>query len=278
MSWPPPPPPPEPSGSQGWPPPPVTDAPAPAAGPAHGGGPIGASVPPASSAGWHTAPIPPRVSDGLITTLKVLLVLQVVAFALIAVARLVYAGQVADGAGSADLETAEVALGLLVLAWVGFVAIPATVTWCLWQSRTHRRLQALRPRAGFRHSSGWGVGAWFVPVANLFVPFRAVADLWRNSAPIGAAGPDPTPRQVAGWWVGFVGVPSALLVVAFLVGFVLAAGGAGMDDARILRIDAVVGLIQAASLGVAAWFAVQLVDGIHTRTRALESAADEGRL
>jgi hypothetical protein len=54
-----------------------------------------------------------------------------------------------------------------------------------------------------RHTAGWAIPGWFVPFANLAVPGRVVADVWRAS---------PTPRQqyvstalVTAWWLTATG-------------------------------------------------------------------------
>ena len=227
---------------------------------------------PASAASWDThLPSAPPVGDGLLAAVKLLIFLQLPALFAINGLRLRYASQIEDRALSTDLATTEMVLGLVTIGYVVALLIPAAVCWCLWQSRTQQRLHRLRPQAAFRHSSGWAVGAWFVPGANLFVPFRAVADLWRNSAPPEASGPDPTPPAVGQWWVWAAGIPVGLLLVAFLVGFTIAASGGPPDGGFVIRADALIGLLQTASLVVGAWVVVRLIGGIHDRVRALES-------
>lgn len=227
--------------------------------------------PPASAGSWNSAqPAMPRVSDGLVTAVKVLIVLQLPVPFLINALRLRYASQLEGATAAADIATTEMLLGLLVIAYLFLLLLPAGVCWCLWQARSHRRLQSLRPQAAFRTTPGWGVGSWFVPVANLWVPFRAVADLWRNSAPPGASGPEPTPPDVGRWWTLFVGVPVGLLVLSFVVGFVLAAGGNAPAEATLIRADTMVNLLTSVSWVAAAWVVIRLVGGIHGRIRALE--------
>ncbi|MEV0266007.1 DUF4328 domain-containing protein [Streptomyces sp. NPDC050617] len=50
---------------------------------------------------------------------------------------------------------------------------------------------------------GWSIGAWFVPLANLWLPFRVAAETWQASAP---QTPDGALREVSrapvrAWWV-----------------------------------------------------------------------------
>jgi len=57
---------------------------------------------------------------------------------------------------------------------VGLLEIPALVLLLVWQ---YRAAQAARA-AGYpaTHSPGWGVGSWFVPVVDLWMPFQALRD------------------------------------------------------------------------------------------------------
>ena len=34
-----------------------------------------------------------------------------------------------------------------------------------------------------RRSPGWAIAAWFAPVANLWIPFQIMADIWRAGLP-----------------------------------------------------------------------------------------------
>lgn len=63
----------------------------------------------------------------------------------------------------------RLAAGLLGLASIG-----AIVTLLVWQYRAARVARALGYPA--RHTPGWGVGFWFVPVVNLWFPYQAIVD------------------------------------------------------------------------------------------------------
>jgi hypothetical protein len=47
-----------------------------------------------------------------------------------------------------------------------------------WFARVVNRLHAARPNE-FRYGAGWAIGAWFVPVLNLFRPKQIADDAWR---------------------------------------------------------------------------------------------------
>ena len=62
------------------------------------------------------------------------------------------------------------------------VLIAAATAFLLWFARAYRNLERLGV-AGLRHAQGWALGAWFVPVVNLFKPKQVADDIWRASEP-----------------------------------------------------------------------------------------------
>ncbi len=77
----------------------------------------------------------------------------------------------------------------LMLATVG-----AIVMACIWQ---HRAASAGRSLGIPSHQSpGWGVGAWFVPIANLWVPYLAIRDCLPPT--------DPRRARVLHWWIALL--------------------------------------------------------------------------
>jgi hypothetical protein len=63
-------------------------------------------------------------------------------------------------------------------------------------------------------SPGWAIGAWFIPVGNLWLPFGIARDIWTASA---QTSPDGSWRKVShapirAWWTAWV---AALLVNRF---------------------------------------------------------------
>jgi hypothetical protein len=80
----------------------------------------------------------------------------------------------------------------------GLVAGP--VLWGFWQVSISSPL-----RRRLRYSPEWGYVSFFVPIANLFVPYLAMRDLIR----VRTSGPCPS---VAVWWLAClaIGVPTAV--------------------------------------------------------------------
>lgn len=69
----------------------------------------------------------------------------------------------------------------------GLVAIPFVVAFfgtivmfCFWTLRMARNTRALGAQ-DMKISPGWAVGWYFVPIANLFMPYRAMKEIWKAS-------------------------------------------------------------------------------------------------
>jgi heme/copper-type cytochrome/quinol oxidase subunit 2 len=83
-------------------------------------------------------------------------------------------------AGAADdrLTAVSVPLGILTVATI--------VLWCVWQFRAQANLRPLGA-ANLRYSPGWAVGWWFIPFANIVMPYLTVRELWKASDPEGGS-------------------------------------------------------------------------------------------
>jgi len=71
----------------------------------------------------------------------------------------------------------------------GAVSVP------MWMHRAFRNLPALGAQ-GLRWSPAWAAGAWFIPIANLFVPYHVMKELWPGS--------DGEPLLVRRWWAAWI--------------------------------------------------------------------------
>ncbi len=80
-----------------------------------------------------------------------------------------------------DLDRTDLREGLVAL--LTFVAyLLAIVFFISWFRRAYRNLPALGA-TGLRYRSGWTIGGWFIPIANLIIPKQIANDIWRASAP-----------------------------------------------------------------------------------------------
>jgi hypothetical protein len=104
----------------------------------------------------------------------------------------------------------------LVSDLLGLAAIAAVVGACMWQHRAASTARALGYAA--KHSPGWGVGCWFVPIVNLWMPYQAIRDC--------LAPGDPNRRLVKQFWFCFIGqqvfLPAVIVTGFFSSGVSLA--------------------------------------------------------
>ena len=86
------------------------------------------------------------------------------------------------------------------------------VAYLMWLHRASRNLGE-SGNGGMRFSSGWHVGSYFVPLANLFVPFLAMRELWNRSHGEEPELADSSVSAVTSWWACWV---AAILILTFL--------------------------------------------------------------
>lgn len=134
------------------------------------------------------------------------------------------AGQHVDMLQVAENTTRIAMLVLLRLSLCTFAA----VAFLRWMYTSHRNLPALYAPPQL-YSSGWAIGGWFLPVANLMIPYQVMQEIFRGSEPYGLR-QTPTLRLgspsgvVDLWWCGWItynilGWTGALLLTAPNVAF-----------------------------------------------------------
>jgi hypothetical protein len=109
-----------------------------------------------------------------------------------------------------DQELGDNPIGTIVMLIVFLVAVleliiyvATVVFFCMWLYRAYGNLPAFNPSHRLNYSQGWAVGSFFVPFANLIVPYRAVKELWQKSGPPDEAllsEPGP-PAYFPVWWL-----------------------------------------------------------------------------
>ncbi len=143
----------------------------------------------------------------------------------------------------------------------------STLTFLRWQWNVSGNVPALtgtQPAIAPR----WAVGAWFVPLANFFVPYWATKELWRTSDPdevaedLRATAPPLRYEQVSSslivkWWVLFWGM---LLARAWAWHYTRQARDLG-DWVMACWFE----LMASALTALAAWWAMHLVSEITER-------------
>ncbi|MFJ4624004.1 DUF4328 domain-containing protein [Streptomyces sp. NPDC088812] len=135
------------------------------------------------------------------------------------------------------------------------VFLPCAIVFVVWFFRMRRATGPLAPDR-FRHGPGWAVGAWFVPLGNLWMPYRVAFDMWGAATLLPSGDESHRPRiwPLNLWWGLFV---FSVLFNRFT--------GTEFEDARTLPEiqDGLVRYIASDALDIlaaaaAAYFAVQL--------------------
>jgi hypothetical protein len=154
-----------------------------------------------------------------------------------------------------DIVSRFVALGALaLLVFTGIV-------WLIWQ----RRLARSAP-AKLRHTAGLHVGAWFIPIANLWLPVQNMRDLWRAYEPRRPqAGPAPS-SMIGAWWGLFL----ASSVLGRLT-FSAYTGTESLENYRMAADLSAVAALVTAGAAVLAWIVVHRLSW-----RALKFFSDAG--
>lgn len=100
---------------------------------------------------------------------------------------------------------------LIAQAFAALLQIPVfiftVVFFLIWLNRVNKNLEPLKA-SYVEFSSGWAVGWWFIPFANLVKPFQVVREVWRESDPDVSEGSGFLSSQVGapsymGFWWGF---------------------------------------------------------------------------
>ncbi|MFD6885613.1 DUF4328 domain-containing protein [Streptomyces sp. NPDC059957] len=107
------------------------------------------------------------------------------------------------------------------------------VVFLMWFHRVRCNAGVFRPD-GFSQSAGWAIGGWFVPIANLFFPYRTARETWDASV---QNAPDGSFRSISGapvvaWWL--VGVSGWFLHGLASYQYGKAEGAAEVRDASSL--------------------------------------------
>ena len=99
---------------------------------------------------------------------------------------------------------AVLAVLMVLIGLLAFVVYVTTVVFFLmWLYRANNNLKRFNSWARLEYSAGWAVGSFFVPFANLIVPYRAVREVWQKSGtPEESVYAEPSPPGFFPvWWV-----------------------------------------------------------------------------
>ncbi|MBI9051861.1 MAG: DUF4328 domain-containing protein [Anaerolineaceae bacterium] len=65
---------------------------------------------------------------------------------------------------------------------VSIASLISAILLLVWFFRSHKNLLAFNTM-GLKYSPGWAVGAFFVPILNLFRPYQIAQEIWKASDP-----------------------------------------------------------------------------------------------
>ncbi len=114
-------------------------------------------------------------------------------------------------AATIGIDEDEAALNDLRQGAIGtmqtLVSITTAVAFLVWTHRAYRNLPPLGA-TGLKHSPGWAVGYFFIPIVNLYRPYQAMREIWVGSrprqAPDGWTDDGLSPGvALVGWWWAF---------------------------------------------------------------------------
>lgn len=99
-----------------------------------------------------------------------------------------------------DPELLNVAAGLEAVLAIAFLVpvLATTVLLIIWMWRARKNLDAF-PNAEQGMGAGWAIGGWFIPLANLVIPYRVMANIARASLRRAR-----TPALVWVWWLSWI--------------------------------------------------------------------------
>ena len=105
--------------------------------------------------------------------------------------------ELGENAGGLVVILLRFGLGLLS----GGVYITTAILFLIWLHRSSKNVTAFGT-GPLSYSPGWVVGSFFIPFANLFLPFRAVREIWQNSFPPedNRMSAPSTPVSFGLWW------------------------------------------------------------------------------
>ena len=95
---------------------------------------------------------------------------------------------------------------LLAIAQV-LVYVVTVVVFLMWLYRAHENLASFGILSHqLQYSSAWAVGSFFVPIANLIIPYGAIKELWQKSVPnsAGMFSALSPPAFFSLWWLFWI--------------------------------------------------------------------------
>jgi hypothetical protein len=104
-------------------------------------------------------------------------------------------------------------VGLVVGLLNWFLQFASPIPIAMWIYRAHANLAVMKCR-DLKYSPGWAVGWYFIPIANLIEPFRAMRELWHRSHSLEPGTVRDAP-EMAPWWGTFIAANTLSFITTF---------------------------------------------------------------
>jgi hypothetical protein len=130
----------------------------------------------------------------------------IVLWVFVAVTALTAGGELLEAMGildiEVDLDPLALAVGLTYLAYT-LVFVVSIVLVGMWIHRAHANLRE-GGVAELEFTPGWAVGWYFIPFANLIMPYKAMRELWTASRGEHDFFGGAAPSEVKAWWAAWI--------------------------------------------------------------------------
>ncbi|MGI5505801.1 DUF4328 domain-containing protein [Lentzea sp. CA-135723] len=177
--------------------------------------------------------------------------LGVAATAAIAIAVAAEAVEAALAWTSASAEAAEAAYGLSSLAHVA-----AGIAFVAWMHRARRNADAITSTHHARWTNPWVFVGWIIPLANVYIPYAVMQDIWRGSdrtQPTVGLWQRPLSGLVRAWWLTYLGSTTLSAVAELSVPEDFAGTSPLRDVAVMLTIATPLSVVAAVLAGRMIW-------------------------
>ena len=88
---------------------------------------------------------------------------------------------ISDTVADAEIDASELRQGFIALLRFGLL-MPLMVIFCCWIYRANANARSLGAD-DMNYTPGWSVGWFFVPLMNIFKPFKVMKEIWQASSP-----------------------------------------------------------------------------------------------
>ena len=171
---------------------------------------------------------------------------------------------IAEDVEQGRLTLAELLQFLVAIPTI-FIYLALVVAFLIWLHRVAKNLPALgNAKSRIEYTPGWAVGSFFIPFANLFMPYKGVKEVWEKSDPAVRteedfmfAPPSSAPSLLVGWWLTWL----AHNILSNAVMRLQNRAGAGGEESFVIVLD----IVSDAFGIIAAALAVLVVRGIDKR-------------